>query len=702
MTVPGSDNIFDSFLEEMLTNQHPPDLSEQIAQRWREELGPVRWQSMQARLQADSPRKQSPLSRRSHVSSWTSALVAVTALAAGLLFALTAWRLWPMTHSLLGGGGSIAKAVPQPIPRTLPVGDNGPSENPMATSAKSTVNDSLVPTSTGGPLTAANDSTISTRSTRSTTAKELPLDNLPFDSNRKQSHPSTEKSASAVASVERWSDDQVVSWIDKSFEKLWTEQGLSLTRGAAKDDIASRVSLILTGAPATTTPDSPRELASRLLKSATFAEHWADRIVTHWLRGTAAGHVQDQAGAALRSFLAQEIVARKSWNQVLASLINSSPDQPQATFLASLAGGDNHRLAGRIGSVVLDEALACARCHDASENGRVISTDQDEYWSLVAILTGVEGRASQPGSGQATRVLVDQQLQLFGDGKSPNVFFERPDGRLQAALYRLPEGDVWRTIEDARTPRESLARWISSSTVSDQAAVNLAWRMVFGRPLVAQHAALDGAGHSQRQEILSMLANQFQAHDRDMTRLIEWLVTSAPFATQPLDIDRQSWLLASESQIENWNKATANFASFVRPASTAAPRSLETALASVIRWSGSDNQPQATLAQPALVPDASRRPQGNASKSPADDEPLPTYMVRSVQATPAQDAFISRLVASKLSWPEQVEHIAGLVGESTSQKLQRTADQLLESKNGNRASALFQLLQGALLVEEAL
>lgn len=87
----------------------------------------------------------------------------------------------------------------------------------------------------------------------------------------------------------------------------------------------------------------------------------------------------------------------------------------------------------------------------------------------------------------------------------------------------------------------------------------------------------------------------------------------------------------------------------------------------------------------------------------AQDEPSPTYLLNSVQATPAQSEFISRLVASKLTWPQQVEHIAGLVGESGSNsKLQRAADQLLESKNGDRGSALFQLLQGALLYESAL
>ncbi|MGN6547888.1 MAG: hypothetical protein ACTHK7_22830, partial [Aureliella sp.] len=52
MTDQWSDQIFDSLVEEMLTNQHPPDLTEQIQQRLREERALAqREQSQRAQTQ---------------------------------------------------------------------------------------------------------------------------------------------------------------------------------------------------------------------------------------------------------------------------------------------------------------------------------------------------------------------------------------------------------------------------------------------------------------------------------------------------------------------------------------------------------------------------------------------------------------------------------------------------------------------------
>ncbi|MCC6508850.1 MAG: DUF1549 domain-containing protein, partial [Pirellulaceae bacterium] len=536
--------------------------------------------------------------------------------------------------------------------------------------------------------------------------EELSLENLPFNAQPKQLEVTPDVPKPTRVAV-RLSDAEVAAAVDAQFEKLWQSQQLDVKPSVAREEVLVRMSAVLVDQPASETIEPTAAVAEKLVRTATFAEHWADRIAEYWLRGTSAADRQDAAGQALRSYLAQQIVARRPWNEVVADLINSPPDQPSSAFLASLAGGDNHRLAGRVGSALLDEALACARCHDASDNGRVISMDQDEYWSLVALFTGVDGQAAkvaaakadeeQSGSPKAHRILLDKQPQLFAEGKSPGVFFDRPDGRLQAAGFRLPGGDNWRTLGGVRTPRESLARWMATTAVTDQAAVNLAWRLVFGRPLVAQHATLDGEGLTERREILITLSEQFQAHDRDMARLVSWLVTTRPFALQGLDVDRTRWLVANEVEIDRWNKTATNFAAFV-PTQVQRLPTLELALASVDRWSDSRDQRRATLAQP--TPDMVK------IKTPTvkpELEPSATYLIRSLQPTPAQSEFIDRLVASKLSWIQQVDHIAGLVGESAGNaRLHRAAQQILEAKNGDRSAALFQLLQGALLCHESL
>ncbi len=526
--------------------------------------------------------------------------------------------------------------------------------------------------------------------------RELPLDQLPFTI-----EPSASELASrppAAAPVEPMSEKAIIGWLDDRFARLWEGQGIADTSSVGKDRWLSLVSLRLAGASLPSATESPEELSGKLVRTATFAEYFADRIVGFWLKGTPEADAKHPAGKQLRSYVAQQIVARKPWNEVLASLINSRPDQPQSVWLASLAGGDNHRLAGRIGSVMLDEALACARCHDASDNGRVVSMDQDDYWSLVAIFKGVDGKVIKPNEAAlAMRQLVDNQSQLFEGAKLPSVYFDRPDGRVQAARYRLPGGDDWRAMSDAHTPRESLARWINKSSITDQASVNLAWRLVFGRPLVAQHAALDGEGYAQRREILSMLAEQFQAHNRDFGQLVTWIVSSQPFARNTLDIDRSRWLAASEDEIVHWSNAAANFAVRLPEESTTTPiRSLETALARIDKWSGSVDSRRSTLAQPK--PAEVARPKTTVKSS--DGEPMLGYLIRSVKPNHAQSVFINRLVKSKLTWQEQVDHIAGLVGEPAGNaRLHSQAQKMLDSKNGDRSAALFELLQGALLCD---
>ncbi len=653
------DRILDSFLEEMLTNQRPPDLTELIQKRLREELGPERYAQVRTgvRRQADNVRAKSVVPAR---PSWTTLTASGLTLAAGLMLSLAVWKFWPVEAD---SGPHPTALVRQPKSSDPPLAKNdppGPSSAPI-----------IKP-------------------------QELPLP-FPKDEPFVEQKPKRPPVAAPVAAMD---DDEVVRWIDERFVKLWESKGLNTIAKLDNEEWLAQIANRLGG----TTPvadQAPRELAEKIVRTAGFAENIADRIAGYWLQGTPEGDAKHPARRQLSSFVAQQIVARKPWNEVLSAIVSSQPDAPQSVWLTSLAGNENHRLAARVGSLMLDESLACARCHDASENGRIVSMDQDDYWSLVAMFSGVSIQQTKT-EGAVSRKLVDNQRQLFEGSKLPALFFNRPDGRLQAVSYRLPGGDDWRMMESVQTPRESLARWIDRSSITDEASVNLAWRLVFGRPLVAQHAALDNEGYAQRREILSRLAEQFQAHNRDMGQLVTWLVSSRPFAQGKLNIDRSRWLTASEDEIAHWGNATANFAARLpsEPSEAQlAARSFESALASIEKWSSSRDDRRATLAQP--TPLTGNKPKTTIKS--VESEPLAGYLIHSVKPTYAQGSFINRLVKSKLSWDDQVDHIAGLVGEPAGNaRLHSTAEKILKAKDGDRASALFHLLQGALLYHESL
>jgi len=599
------------------------------------------------------------------------------AVAASLLLIVGLWRLFSSQAAVT----SIAKQNEVSSP------DNARPQTPQQVAA--------VEPSTGSKL----------RGPSTVEREDIDLNKLPFDPNTSQSNEVPRVVALANQAASPWADQAIVAWIDGQFADLWNKQRIEPPKPVSDEELATRLAQVLTGQAQAARNAPPVELAPRMLRSVAFAEHWADRTVEILLRDTPVAKSTDPTGMALRAALAQQIVARKPWNEILGQWIGSEPGRPEAAFLTSLAGASNHRLASRVGSVVLDEALLCARCHDASDNGRVISMEQDHYWSLVGMFKGLENQPAKPDS-QST--FVDRQTELFAEGKSPSLFFDRPDGRLQAAQYRLPGGDNWRTLEGSKTPRQSLAQWVATTPVSDHAAINLAWRIVFGRPLVAQHVVLDGAGLPERRQILTTLAEQFQAHGRDMSQLVGWLVASRPFAAEPLNVERQDWLLASDSQLAQWNTASSNFAFFADVSSQRglplpAP-SLESTLLTVARWSNNRDDRRTMLAQPKPVApravDKIAKP--SVDKSQADD-PAVRYLLRAMEPSESQKDLIRRLVSSRLTWPQQVEHIANLIGDTgNNARLQRAADQLLESKNGDRSAALFQLLQSVILYDESL
>ncbi len=704
MTDPASDKIFDSFLEEMLTEQHPPDLTEQIKLRARMEFGtsldkPLRAVRISAKESTNAPdiHARGIHARGIHARG---ALVAVLAIAAGLLLCFGLWQVFDTRDS----AQNAAIADQTKTPNAAPLDGSGYTQGSETNrNASDTIAANDLNRTTIKELSKDESNTAASALKNSPrVAVEVPLESLPFNATVNAPLAKIPATAPIAATQTALANHEVVEQLNSRLESLWKKHDVFPVAAISNDNLIARMNRVLTGADQALVDSSPAQAATRLIRSVGFAEHWADRMVSLWLRGTPVADAADKDGIALRSVLAQHVVSKTPWNQVFAELVSTTENRPQAAFLAALAGGGNHRLVNRVGAIMLDEAIGCARCHDASDDGRLISIDQDEYWSLVAMFSGIDVQVDRTAG---SRSIIDKQGQLFSENRNPNIFFERPDGRLQAARFRLPQGDNWRALEGTSTPRESLARWISSTTVSDQAAVNLAWRFVFGRPLMAQQAALETADRNDRAEILVLLTEQYQAHNRDIAQLVEWLVTSKAFAVEPLRVDRQSWLLADDAQIAKWNNAAGNFAVFTpdeKPTTTL--NSLDQAAGFVAKWSGTVDLRRSTLAQPALRDPAKvmRDALNTSDLATKDDKAPATFLIRSTWISKSQAVYIQRLVASKLTWQQQVEHVAGLVGQSNNPRLQKAADDLLQSQRGDRSRALERLLQSALLVDESL
>ena len=680
-----ADPVFDSFLEEAVTGVRPPDLRARIATAWQQELAgriplptranatgeliapPVVNQKPISKSTVQRPSAEQTPARRSH--AWQVLLVIA---ASGLLIACAVqWR----SAFFAPKNDSIAK-VPENQSKDL--------------RSQELARDNAVVTSQPSPPKAARDS------------ETLTLDNVPF------SNPSTTESRptrSELAEREalKLNDTQIVELIDTQLAQLW--QRLNVTPAAKMDDLrlAQTLSQTLTGqelpaAAATELAElKPAERRERVISlamdSQAFARRLSHELVSKWLQGGSLP-ADSEPFQKLEEFVASGISDAKPWDQLVSQVL-AGDSAAGDVFVSAMAGGGNHRMASKLSGSFMDASLACVRCHEAKTPMKDIAAQQ-QYWSLVAMLMGLD--ATNPDKSNSdkskVRVAVDKQAELFAAEKQPNLFFDRPDGTLEAAKFVLPDGQPWQSVEGAKTPRAALARWVSRSSQADAAIVNQVWQAALGRPLVAAGGLVDDAGSVERSELQQLLAQQFRAHGRNLTQLVSWIVRSEAFARDAIGVDRNRWLQATEEEIDKWHLAEMTFAARTSLGEQAVKGGLENSLAALVKWnqagdSAANSNGSTVLAQPSLDPKLRLK---NSVKSDVS-MPAVGYVIHRGRLSADQQAYIDRLVASdKLSWDQKVEHIVGLVpGQTMSSGVKRMSEELLKLLN-NPSEVLTELM----------
>lgn len=755
-----SDPVFESLLEELLTGQHPPDLSSKILQAWRSEqasrseslliapgLGVPTVKAIPIEAPPQSPTRvgaaadasvTAPIHARGHARAAVMLPSAVDSSAvASSSHEVKTVELNRQPHQAdavlaeraLRGRVAIALAAcAAGLLLFLNWYANRPTDAELANLPPDKEQTAQAPpqaSSTSGTMSdlAAASSAQEPSEAQSFNAQVLALDDLPFAVTPRVETIRSVSSGAVAGGVEPLPSRQLVSQLNGLFDKLWSDLGVLPNPRFEQTAQAQRISLALTGARLSDTQvqwwNSPRT-ADDLLKasletanSTNFAQRWAEMFATQWtLRGELAADSRE--AAELRQFLAASIAADRPWNQVVLELLGTeftsvtgpsvagaadvstavltgAAGKPEMGFIAALAGGENHRLVEGVGANFLDANLACVRCHDGKLNPARRLSEQETYWSLVTLLKGIDVRS---GAEEGARELVDQQFELFADGKSASVFFDLPNGVLKASEARLPDGQPWEVIGQA-TPRQALAQWISRSREFDRASVNQAWKFVFGRPLVPQSVGLENAAVAERTAALELLANQFRAHNHDLKLLVSWIVNSRPFSVQPINLNKSQWLAATDAELDQIQLTELVFAAGPTLGRSPEAQSLEASLAAAVEWNNRDNaEYRAMLAQPAPLLNPQPSSTSPTIQQAASELPSLGYAIHGERQALAQRNFVNRLLrADRLSWEERVEHVVGLSsGEVASSRIQHLSKVLLEQNSGDAKAALLRLL----------
>lgn len=740
-----SEQIIDSFLQEMLTGQSPPDLSAQIVEAWEREQHLVRatpvaaphsvtvhqvaaaqgplWSSTR------SPSKPARRRSRSAASFERNAIAAaLAAVAGGLLVVLGSYWLTSASEDSLPVANQ-SDALPAALAANQ--AEDKTSQPVLASQ--------VAPADSNSELTRALPSTSGDSNPGAAPTREvLKIDDLPFALDASSSGTRAEASAGPLpelatqSQAPRLSDAEIIRGIDQRLSQLWRDLNLVPAGQLPPQQRVVRVAQLLTNqAKAEQTlaaleasggRSELSELVAQLTQTNEFAETWGKHFTRVWF-GQSSLSGDDRRVQAAQRHVSKFISSQQPFNQIAIELLGGpvgeggsvATDGAAAslseTLVSALAGNGNHRLVTRIGNDLLDTNLTCVRCHDSNlvapgSAGISPVATQEVYWSLVALLQGIEVNIGE----DKVRRGVDRQVQLLASGKPLVAYYDLLDGRLQAAQPLLPDGTRWNQPRSAQSelaaqPRDALAQWLSQSNGLDRSTVNHVWRALFGSPLVSSIAwsgddPVEQLSLRARRELQLFLADQYRQHNHDLSRLISWIVQSDAIARRPLELSQAQWLAADEAQLRQLQLGQLNFAVGRPPAIAPGSNSLEDSLVTVLKWK-SELQPSAanasdvTLAQPlpSVNPTEGSRRAAAAGLQRSQLKSV-SYALFGEQPSPADEYLVKRLLASpRLSWEQCVEHVALLNPLNVlNGRIKHLADELLQQHSGNARAALLDLL----------
>jgi Protein of unknown function (DUF1553) len=79
--------------------------------------------------------------------------------------------------------------------------------------------------------------------------------------------------------------------------------------------------------------------------------------------------------------------------------------------------------------------------------------------------------------------------------------------------------------------------------------VDFAWEILFGQPLLGRWADSSDVGQAQREALTDYLGQQLIAHDYDLAKLVTWLAKSQAFQRKSADLDLAWYANAGEADL---------------------------------------------------------------------------------------------------------------------------------------------------------
>lgn len=345
-------------------------------------------------------------------------------------------------------------------------------------------------------------------------------------------------------------DPEVISFVNASLSRAWTENGVKPADPATDEEWCRRLFVRVLGRIpnvegelrpflADRSSDKRQKLVDRLLTEDQYVEEYSRHWATVWtsvLIGRTGGQGDSLASRdGLEQYLRQSLATNKPYDKVVQELLTATGTaQPGSEgyngavnfLLAGLEPGqknDATLATARVSRVFLGHQLQCARCH----NHPTQDWSQQQFWALNSFFRQMHVEQA----GGATKLVNADfagQGQASTDGE---VYYETPTGLLKSAFPAFLDGTaIAPTGELAQVDRRAeLAKFVVRSDQLPRALVNRLWAHFFGYGFTQPVDDMSPEAGAAHPELLDRLAHEFAAHDYDLKSVIRWIALSDPF-----------------------------------------------------------------------------------------------------------------------------------------------------------------------------
>lgn len=348
-------------------------------------------------------------------------------------------------------------------------------------------------------------------------------------------------------------DSEVVAFINEQIRDAWKAAAVSPSPVAEDTEWCRRVYLDLLGRiPSITelqayasnrSKDKKEKLVDELLTSDRYAEEYARNWTTVWTNvligrsgGTGNNSLANREG--MQQYLRRSFQRNKPYDKMVTELVTAEGSgrpgdedyNGAVNFLVDNLRDDATTATAKTARHFLGMQVQCTQCHNHPFN----DWKQNQFWELNAFFR--QARASRSGDGQMAGGRL-RDVDFAGEtGRNPGkaeIYYELRNGTAASALPVFVDGTPIRDpsgrVAQVRR-REELAKLIVASPYFGQAIVNRMWAHFLGHGFTKPIDDIGPHNPFTHQELVTRLGTEFTGNGNDLKRLMRWIVLSEPYS----------------------------------------------------------------------------------------------------------------------------------------------------------------------------